>query len=70
MASANCTHDRTFADRYARELAKGLPKTGALNAVARKLAKVAWSIVAHGSTYNPARVHIQPDSPKSLDTRP
>jgi transposase len=70
MSAANCTHDRTFADRYTRELAKGLPKTAALNAVARKLAKLAWSIVAHAATYDPARVHIQPPSTKLLDTRP
>lgn len=65
MAAATCTKDRTFADRYACEQAKGLTRTAALNAVARKLAKVAWSIVAHGSTYDPDRVDTQPapDSP-------
>ena len=56
MAAANSTHDTTFAVRYAREQAKGLAKTAALNAVARKLAKVAWSIVTHGTTYDPKRV--------------
>jgi transposase len=61
MASARCTRDRTFAERYARERAKGLTTTAALNAVARKLAKVAWSLVAHRSTYDPKRVDTQPD---------
>jgi transposase len=70
MSAANATHDPTFARRYERELAKGLPKTGALNAVARKLAKVAWSIVTHGTTYDPARVHSQPPATKPLDTQP
>jgi transposase len=63
MAAANSTRDPTFARRYARELAKGLPPTGALNAVARKLAKVAWSIVAHGTAYDPTRVDVQPTAP-------
>lgn len=77
MAAAHATKDRTFADRYARELAKGLPKTGALNAVARKLAKVAWSIVTHASTYDPKRVDTQPKADEiqakidqPLDTQP
>jgi transposase len=40
MSAANSTHDPTFAERYAREQAKGLTKTAALNAVARNLATV------------------------------
>lgn len=59
-SAANSTHEPTFADRYQAALAKGLPTTGALNVVARKLAKVARSLVAHGSTYDPARVGTQP----------
>ena len=58
-AATQTKHDQTFARRYAREQAKGLAKTAALNAVARKLAKVAWSIVAHTTTYDPARVDTQ-----------
>jgi transposase len=63
LAAAHAKHDRTFARRYAREQAKGLPKTAALNAVARKLAKLAklaWSLVAHGTTYDPTRVDTPP----------
>ena len=63
LAAARSTRDRTFADRYAREQAKGLAKTAALNAVARKLAKLTWSLVAHGTTYDPTRVDTQPDPP-------
>jgi transposase len=59
-SAANSIHDPTFAARYQAALAKGLPTTSALNVVARKLAKVAWSLVAHGSTYDPARVGTQP----------
>lgn len=60
QAAAHTQRDQTFARRYAREQAKGLAKTAALNAVARKLAKVAWSIVAHNTAYDPARVDKQP----------
>jgi transposase len=70
MAAANATHDPTFAARYAREQAKGLAKTAALNAVARKLAKVAWSIVTHGTSYDPKRVDSQPVHDQPLDNQP
>jgi transposase len=70
MGAGNSLHDATFATRYQREQAKGLTKTAALNAVARKLAKVAWSIVTHGTSYDPKRVDSQPIEDKSLDNRP
>jgi transposase len=70
MAAANATRDATFAERYAREQAKGLAKTAALNAVARKLARVAWSIVTHGTSYDPKRVDSQPIDDKPLDNQP
>lgn len=74
LSASRSARDRTFATRYAREQAKGLSKTAALNAVARKLAKVAWSLVAHNSTYNPTRVDHQPPPPHkqtlALDTQP
>jgi transposase len=46
-----------FKDQVARELAKGLPMTAALCAVARKLARLCWSLVRHDTSYDPARVH-------------
>lgn len=52
-----------FRQQYDRELAKGLAHPGAVCAVARKLAKVCWSLVKHGSKYEPQRVH-QPPAPK------
>jgi transposase len=70
MAATTCAHDTTFAERYAREQAKGLAKTAALNAVARKLAKVAWSIVTHGTSYDPKRVDTQPVEDEPLDHHP
>ena len=70
MAAASSIRDTTFADRYAREQAKGLAKTAALNAVARKLARVAWSIVTHGTTYDPQRVDTQPIADTPLDNQP
>jgi len=48
-----------FRRQYERELAKGLAKTAALNAVARKLARLCWSLVKHGTKYDAARVYQQ-----------
>jgi transposase len=48
-----------FKDQYERERAKGLTTTQALCAVARKLARVCWSLVQHGGEYDPQRVHRQ-----------
>ena len=39
-----------------RNVVDSLPK----GELARKLAKVAWSLVTHGTTYDPDRVHTQP----------
>jgi transposase len=49
-----------FKAQFERECAKGLSKTAALNAVARKLAKVCWSLHQHGTHYDPGRVHSPP----------
>lgn len=64
--------DNPFQHQYHRERDKGLSTTAALNAVARKLARTAWSIATHGTSYDPARVHCQPtpEAPSSLDTEP
>ena len=51
-----------FKLQYARERAKGLSSTQALCAVARKLAKLCWSLHAHGSVYDPKRVYQAPKS--------
>jgi len=48
-----------FKDQYHKERAKGLSNTGALCAVARKLAKVCWSLHQHGTEYEPSRVARQ-----------
>jgi transposase len=71
--SATQSRDATFAQRYAREKAKGLANTAALNALARKLAKVAWSLIAPKSSYAPQRVDRQPSKddaqPPRVDTQ-
>jgi transposase len=67
LGAARSKTDRTFARRYEREQAKGLAKTAALNAMARKLAKVTWSLVTHRTSYDPARVESQPNATKPLD---
>ena len=46
-----------FAAQYERELKKGMKKTAALCAVARKMAKVVWSLHEHGGQYEPSRVY-------------
>jgi transposase len=48
-----------FREQYEREREKGLSTTAALNAVARKLARLCWSLVKHESTYDPDRVYKQ-----------
>jgi transposase len=58
QANVRCTGS-PFRRQYERELAKGMTKTAALNAVARKLARVCWSLVKHGGEYDPQRVHEQ-----------
>lgn len=61
-AKANLrTKDSPFKQQYERELRKGLSKTGALNAVARKLAKVCWSLHHHGTSYKADRVYAHPN---------
>jgi transposase len=48
-----------FKAQYERERAKGLSSTAALCAVARKLARLAWSLHKHRTPYDPNRVHQQ-----------
>ncbi len=52
--------DSPFKAQYERERAKGLSSTAALCAVARKLARLCWSLHKHGSAYDPSRVHQPP----------
>lgn len=41
---------------YQRELAKGLSRTSALVIIARKIARTAWSIYTHNTTFDPKRL--------------
>jgi transposase len=56
-----------FKAQYERERAKGLKSTAALCAVARKMARLCWSLERHGSHYDPQRVYRQQ---KSIDNNP
>jgi transposase len=58
-----------FKQQYGEERAKGLPTTAALCAVARKLARVCWSLVRHGTQYEATRVHHQPTGETAPRTR-
>jgi transposase len=66
QASLRCK-ESPWKTQYERERKKGLSSTAALNAVARKMARLSWSMVRHGTTYDAKRVHQrpgpQPDSP-------
>lgn len=55
--------DSPFRLQYERECAKGLATTAALNAVARKLARVCWSLVRYQSTYDATVVYTQRELP-------
>ena len=60
---AACRRDGPFEVMYRRHLDRKLPKTAATVAVARKLARVAWSIYTKGREYAPDRVLRQPEPP-------
>jgi transposase len=64
--------ENPFKGQYEREREKGLPTTGALCAVARKLAKVCWSLARHGTQYEVGRVNRQPVRSRTaaLDNEP
>lgn len=49
-----------FKAQYEREKAKGLPTTAALCAVARKMAKLCWSLHRHNADYDADRVYQAP----------
>jgi transposase len=53
------TKGSPFGEQYERERKKGLSTTAAYCAVARKLARLCWSLVTHGSAYDPSRVYTQ-----------
>lgn len=53
-----------FKAQYERELAKGLSKTAALCAIARKMARMCWSMARHGTSFDADRVYRHPSPPK------
>jgi transposase len=50
------TKDPYFRAFYERKCQEGLPRTAAICVLARKLAKIAWSLSQSGETYRPERV--------------
>jgi transposase len=64
--------DSPFKAQYERERAKGLSTTAALCAVARKIAKLCWSLHKNNATYDPSRVYTAPDrrKPKLAEQTP
>jgi transposase len=60
--------EETFKAQYQREQTKGMSTTAALNAVARKIAKLCWSLHKHGTEYTPDRVYVQPNQAPAAPT--
>lgn len=54
-----------FKAQYEKERSKGLSSTAALCAVARKLARLAWSLHKHRTPYDPNRVYQQNQASKA-----
>jgi transposase len=62
--------DNPFKEQYKRERDKGLSSTAAFCAVARKLARLCWSIHRHNSEYDPQRVNNRPVTSAQTPTEP
>ena len=54
---ATRSKDSPFQAEYRQLQAEGRPKTAALCIIARKLAKLAWSLHRHGTAFEPSRVY-------------
>lgn len=60
-----------FKAQYERALKKGLSKTAAYCAIARKMARLCWSLVRHKADYDPQRVFAnKPASTTEETTEP
>lgn len=59
VAALSAARTRTWRPYYERYLARGLSRTAALVALARKLVRTTWSIIAHNTTFDPARLSHQ-----------
>jgi transposase len=53
------TRNSPFKAQYERERAKGLSSTAAICVIARKMARVCWSLHRHQTTYASDRVYLQ-----------
>lgn len=62
--------DSPFKMQYDKERAKGLSSTAAICAIARKMARLSWSIVTFGTSYDPDRIYNQPTKRDIVDKKP
>ncbi len=62
--------DSPFLPQYEQERKKGLSSTAALCAVARKIAKLAWSMVRHQTEFDPNRLYAKPEKRKVPSATP
>lgn len=67
QANLHCRHV-AYKAAYERYLERGLSKTAALCAVARKIARTCWSVARHQTPFDPNRVAQQFNRP--LDAKP
>ena len=59
-----------FRAQYERERKRGRSATAATNIIARKLARICWSVVRHGTPYDPNRIYQQPLPPNRTAPQP
>ncbi|MGH8504119.1 MAG: IS110 family transposase [Gammaproteobacteria bacterium] len=55
-AAMSAAKTKTWKPFYAHYRQRGWPSTAALNIIARKIARTAWSMHHHGTTFNPQRL--------------
>jgi transposase len=62
LAAMSAVHTKTWKPLYEHYLARGLPKTAALVILARRIARTAWSIYTHKTTFDAQRLTKQPST--------
>jgi transposase len=62
LAAMSAAHTKTWKPLYEHYPAQGLPKTAALVILARRIARTAWSIFTHKTTFDAQRLTKQPST--------
>ena len=62
--------DSPYRDLFQAHVARGRPKIAAYNIVARKLARLCWSLLKHDTAYDPARVRQPANPPRPAAPEP